>query len=140
MLITLNGPAGPQGVAGPQGAQGSQGPAGPQGLQGLPGPIGPQGPQGPAGPAGPKGTLAVQTFAGQPAAIPPFTAVSLAGACPSGSGSAVGGGFLTDDVGDPNFQVTQSYPANNGWEVTVTNVSTTNTYHLTVYVMCGSIQ
>ena len=50
------------------------------------------------------------------------------------------GGYITDVVGDPNFGVSQSFPAaNNAWQVNVWNISA-STYHLTVYAVCGAVQ
>ena len=141
LLITLNGPAGPQG---PQGAQGIQGLTGPQGPAGAPGPIGPAGPagaQGPAGPAGPKGTLSVIMQSTAASAIGPFEAGAFLLSCTDPAHpTLLSGGYTTDSVGDPNFEVYQNYPVTfQTWQVNAWNLSS-NTYHLTVYVLCGGIQ
>ncbi len=130
LLIALNGPQGPQG---------QQGAAGPQGFIG---PIGPIGPAGPQGPAGPKGTLAMKQYTSSAGAIPPFTAGALSYNCFDPAYPALlSGGYTTDDIGDPNFEVYQSIPTgNNTWQVSAWNASSTNTYHMTVTVLCGAIQ
>ena len=138
LLITLNGPAGAQG---PQGAQGLTGPQGPIGPAGPIGPVGPIGPQGPAGPAGPKGTLSVITQSAPALAIGPFEAGAVPLGCTDPEHpTLISGGYTTDAVGDPNFEVYQSFPSSaTAWQVNAWNVSS-STYHLTVYVMCAGIQ
>lgn len=125
----MNGPAGPQGL---------QGPAGPTGVAG---PAGPQGPQGPQGPAGPKGTLAVQQWSAAPVAIGQDEAGAFSVTCQNAAfPTLLSGGYATDSVGDPNFQVSASFPAATGaWQVNAWNLSA-NTYHLTLYILCGAIQ
>ncbi|MGI8772849.1 MAG: DNRLRE domain-containing protein [Acidobacteriaceae bacterium] len=146
LLVALNGPAGP---AGPQGQQGPQGLAGAAGLQGPAGPIGafgpvgPVGPQGQQGPAGPKGTLAVKQYTSGSESIEPFIAAAGALGCADPAyPTLLSGGYSTDNyAGDPNFEVYQSFPGgNNTWQVGFWNVSSTKTYHLTIYTLCGAIQ
>ena len=133
--ISLNGPAGPQGPAGPAGATGLTGPAGPAGA------IGPIGPVGPQGPAGPKGTLAVEAETGNTVSVPPDTAGAFIFACPNAAlPTLLSGGYSTDAIGDPGFQVFESYPASTTtWEIGAWNTSA-NTYHITLYLVCGAIQ
>lgn len=138
LLIDLTGPTGPQGLQGPAGPQGPIGLTGPAGPSG---PIGPVGPQGPQGPPGPKGTLAVEQETGTPAAVPPITAAQINLACPNPAfPTLISGGYSTDSIGEPNFAVYQNYPSSNGvWQVGVWNLSNT-TYHVTLYLLCGTIQ
>jgi len=114
---------------------------GPQGPPGPTGPVGPVGPQGPQGPAGPKGTLAVEQEVGAAIAIPPFTFGAVSVPCGNPAfPTLLSGGFSSDAIGDPNFQVFQSYPASSTtWMVEAWNISS-NTYHLTSYALCGGIQ
>lgn len=138
LIITLSGPAGPQGPPGQTGA------TGPQGIQGLPGPvgpIGPAGPQGPAGPAGPKGTLAAQLETDVAHDVPSFTQVAISFGCSNPAFPVLlSGGYTTDAIAVPNFQVYQSFPVSNqAWQVGVWNTSS-STYHLTLYALCGAIQ
>lgn len=132
LIVTLSGPAGPQG---PPGQTGTQGP------QGLPGPPGAAGPQGPAGPAGPKGTLATELETDITRDIPNSVAASIAFGCPNAAFPILlSGGYNTDAVAVPSFQVYQNFPTGNqSWQVSVWNTSG-NTYHLTVYALCGAIQ
>ncbi len=141
LLVALNGAEGPQGQQGLQGLQGPQGPAGAPGPQGPVGAVGPAGPIGPQGPAGPKGTLAVKQYTSSSVVIPPFNAGPVSFGCSDPAyPTLLSGGYTSDDVGDPNFQVDQSIPVGNIWQVGVWNASSTTTYHLTITLLCGAIQ
>jgi Collagen triple helix repeat (20 copies) len=134
------GPAGPQGLQGLNGAQGPQGLPGPQGLAGPLGPAGPQGSTGPQGPAGAKGTLATEVETDVTHDIPTSTAVAIAFGCPNPAfPTLLSGGYTTDAIAVPNFQVYENIPVSNAWQVNVWNTSGT-TYHLTVTTLCGAIQ
>jgi hypothetical protein len=148
--IVLSGPAGAQGAQGPQGAtgpagaagpQGPAGPAGPQGLRGPQGLPGTAGAQGPAGPTGPKGILAVQVQVGTAESIAPYTADPLTATCSNPAfPTLLSGGYTTNAIGDPNFQVYESFPASpTTWQVNVWSISST-TYTATPYAVCGGIQ
>ena len=133
------GPIGPSGT-GPPGEKGEQGAKGEKGDEGARGPQGPQGVAGPAGPAGvappfqpPNTSIAIGQSVNDPNT--PKTANAT---CPSGRAS--GGGFALVPS-DPGLIVTASSPVgNNGWSVTVEELSfpAADSWQALVFVICVS--
>jgi hypothetical protein len=73
--------------------------------------------------------------------IPNDTAVAVAFGCPNPAfPTLLSGGYITDAVAQPNFQVYQNFPVtNSAWQVNVWNTSG-QTFHLTIYTLCSAIQ
>ena len=108
-----------------------------KGDTGATGDTGPQGPKGDPGPAGPTGGFSGVTTPTNTGTVLNGTAGSVTVACPAGK-QVVGGGE-SNNGGHAQAFLTESFPTNNGWTVTVDNLAANNKDVLvTAFAVCAS--